>query len=277
LTGSGEEKSRNRRDYRPTLEAAEALRLLSSASAGALFPGLAAEHELQAAPGQSARTPVDDFVAVSNATWDAALVQAQVAEISSAVGPTAANAARTTTSTGDPTAHSSGLTQLNKYLGRAWYRTGVPVQMHEDSSQAVFTTLLQRLGRQRFEALVSDVGCSGIKDVLSRETNEGADFFRAVDMVKKRAHRERVFLPLDVADVPESSDHTESRARREALREAIDHSLSCREASLINDTLMGKTPAEIALHWSVTPKTVSNEKTRVIQKLREALLAREAD
>ncbi len=81
LTVRGEEKSRNRRDYRPTLEAAEALRLLSSASAGALFPGLAAEHELQAAPGQSAGTPVDDFVAVSNATWDAALVQVQLADL----------------------------------------------------------------------------------------------------------------------------------------------------------------------------------------------------
>ncbi len=125
--------------------------------------------------------------------------------------------------------------------------------MHEDSSQAVFTTLLQRLGRQRFDALVSDVGYSGIKDTLSRETNEGADFLRAVDMVKKRAQRERVFQPLDVADVPESSGNAESRSRREALREAIDHSLSCREASLINDTLTGKTPAEIALHWGVTP------------------------
>jgi hypothetical protein len=237
LTVRGEEKRRNRRDYRPTLEAAEALRLLSSASAGALFSGLAAEHEQQAAPGQYAGTPVDDLVAVSNATWDAALVQTQLAEILSAVGPTAASAARTTTSTGDPTALSSGLTQLNKYLVRAWSRAGIPVQMHEDSSQAVFTTLLQRLGRQRFDALVSDVGYSGIKDVLSRETNEGADFFRAVDMVKKRAQRERVFQPLDVADVPESSGHTESRARSEALREAIDHSLSCREASLINDTL----------------------------------------
>jgi FixJ family two-component response regulator len=277
LTGRGKEKSRNRRDYRPTLEAAEALRLLSSASVGALFPGLAAEHELQAAPGQSAETPVDDFVAASNATWDAALVQAQLAEILSAVGPTATNAARTTASTGDPTALSSGLTQLNKYLGRAWYRAGIPVQMHEDSSQAVFTTLLQRLGRDRFDALVSNVGHSGIKGVLSRETSEGVDFYRAVDMVKKRAQRERVFQPLDVADVPESSGHTESRTRSEALREAIDHSLSRRDAGLINDTLKGKTPAEIALQWGVTPKTVSNEKTRVIQELREALRAREAD
>ena len=149
--------------------------------------------------------------------------------------------------------------------------------MHEDGSQAVFTTLLQQLGRDRFDALVSDVGHSGIKDVLGRETSEGVDFFRAVDMVKKRVQRERVFQPIDAADAPESSGDLETLARREALREAIDLSLSHREARLINDTLMGKTPAEIALHWSVTPKTVRNEKSRVFQELREALLAQEAD
>jgi DNA-binding CsgD family transcriptional regulator len=36
--------------------------------------------------------------------------------------------------------------------------------------------------------------------------------------------------------------------------------------------LQGKTPAEIAQQWGVAPKTVSNEKTRVIQKLRDALV-----
>ena len=38
-----------------------------------------------------------------------------------------------------------------------------------------------------------------------------------------------------------------------------------------------QTPAEIALQWGVAPKTVSNEKTRAIQKLREALVADLAD
>jgi DNA-binding CsgD family transcriptional regulator len=38
---------------------------------------------------------------------------------------------------------------------------------------------------------------------------------------------------------------------------------------------MGKTPAEIALQWGVAPKTISNEKSRVLQKLREALVDHE--
>ena len=187
------------------------------------------------------------------------------------------SAGKITPSDADPAALSSGLAQLNKYLSRAWYRAAIPVQSHEDSSQAVYATLLQHLGRARFDALVSDVGHSGIKDVFTRETNEGVAFFRAVDMVKKRVQRERIYQSLETVEPPSPSASSGTVAWREALREAIDHNLSPREASLINDTLMGKTPAEIALHWGVAPKTISNEKTRVLQKLRDALLAQAAD
>jgi DNA-binding CsgD family transcriptional regulator len=254
----------------------EALRLLSSTSAAASLPGLAAEHNLLADPGTTT-LPRLDVTPVASAAWDAALVQTHLAEILAGVSTVAGTPAPAQATPADAAALNSGLTQLGKYLNRTWYRAGIPVQMHEDCSQAVFTTLLQHLGRDRFDALVSDVGHSGIKDVFSRETNEGVDFFRAVDMIKKRAQRERVFQPLDAVEPLASSVKSETRAWHEALREAIDHSLSPREASLINDTLMGKTPAEIALIWGVAPKTISNEKTRVIQKLRDALLAQTSD
>ena len=66
---------------------------------------------------------------------------------------------------------------------------------------------------------------------------------------------------------------TRVKAHRSAppFKEAIEKKLNPREAALIQDTLMGKTPAEIASQWGVAPKTVSNEKTRVLQKLRLAL------
>ena len=94
---------------------------------------------------------------------------------------------------------------MNKYLNRAWYRAGIPAQLHDDSSQAVYATLLQNLGRQRFDALVGDVGNWGIRDVFTRETSEGVAFFRAVDMVKKRAQREKVHQSLDSVDVPSNA------------------------------------------------------------------------
>ena len=53
----------------------------------------------------------------------------------------------------------------------------------------------------------------------------------------------------------------------------IDSVLSPREAELIRETMRGKTPAEIASQWGVAPKTVSNEKSRALGKLRESLSA----
>jgi DNA-binding CsgD family transcriptional regulator len=249
----------------------EALRLLSSGTAATALPGVAAEHHLL--PGNEAGNPHQNALpSVSGETWDAALLQTELADLfpssNSRYGSPPVDV-----SPRDTAAVTSGLVQLNKYLGRAWYRAGIPPQMHEDCTQAVYTTMLQQLGRNQFESLLSDVGHSGIKDVLSRETNEGVDFFRAVDMIKKRSLRERAFVSLDSVDVPAAAASSETKARSAALREAIDHSLSPREASLIQETLMGKTPAEIALHWGVAPKTVSNEKTRVLQKLRSVLLA----
>jgi DNA-directed RNA polymerase specialized sigma24 family protein len=138
--------------------------------------------------------------------------------------------------------------------------------------------MLQNLGRPGFDRLAGSVGRQGVRVVLNRDTPDGPDFFRAIDMVKKRAQRERAFQPLDerVADlaaVSGSDGASESAAWRGALDDAIDHHLNAREASLIRDTLLGKSPAEIAHSWGVAPKTVSNEKTRALHKLREALTA----
>ncbi len=260
------------------LEAMEALRLLSTAGLTAQVTGLAAEHNILPDPLAGPLPARADQPAFSSDAWDAALFQTHLADLLPAPSSvTVSGSAPTTRTTSDPAAMASGLAQLNRYLSRAWYRAAIPPQSHEDSSQAVYATLLQHLGRARFDALVSDVGHSGIKDVFTRETNEGVAFFRAVDMVKKRAQRERLHQSLDTVEPPAPSVASETLAWREALREAIDHNLSPREASLINDTLMGKTPAEIALHWGVAPKTVSNEKTRVIQKLRDVLLAQAAN
>ena len=49
--------------------------------------------------------------------------------------------------------------------------------------------------------------------------------------------------------------------------------MSPREAALIRETLQGRTPAEIAQAWGMAPKTISNEKTRALHKLRDCLAA----
>jgi DNA-binding NarL/FixJ family response regulator len=285
LASGGEERSRRRRDYRPTVEGLEALRLLSAAQAH-LLPGMVVERDSLAESGHEPLTsgPEAHPSPVSNETWDAALGLTRLADLlsdsgttSGASAPSASAATAGTASQAiDPALVNSGLSQLKRYLNRTWARAGIPAQVHDDSSQAVYATLLQNLGRQQFDALVGEVGQWGIRDVFSRETSDGIAFFRAVDMVKKRAQREKVHQSLDGVDVPSHRGDQQARAAlRAALQDAISQSLNPREAALIHDTLLGKTPAEIALQWGVAPKTISNEKSRVIQKLREALVDQE--
>lgn len=250
---SSERRSKTRRAYAPAVEPLEAFRLLDRGAAPFL-PGLSAEHGPPIAPA-SATPPLD--------AWDAALDQTRLADL---LVPTPA---RVDT---DPAAARAGLDQLERYLGRAWFRAGIPVQKHADCTQAVYVSMLQNLGRDGFDRLARDVGDQGIRDVLSKETSEGPDFFRAIDTVKKRALREKSFQPLDATEIP-GSRASDADHWREALQEAITRSLNPREADLVRETLLGKTPAEIAAQWGVAPKTVSNEKTRAIQKLREVLVA----
>ncbi len=256
-------RGRTKRSYQPGVEALEALRLLAGIASMPLGPPIAL--------GSTAVPLGPDTTAVPGNAWDEALLASRVADLI-----TPAQVA-TSSAPVDSSAIASGMAQLDRYLSRAWYRAGIAPQAHDDCTQAVYTTLLTTLGRDRFDSLVADVGHSGIRDVLSRETPEGPDFFRAIDTVKKRAQRERVYQPIDTVDVPDSSaDGSTQSDWRGALREAIDRSLSPREAELIHATLQGRTPAEIAHQWGVAPKTVSNEKSRVIQKLRDVLVGASA-
>lgn len=265
---SGKAGGKRRRSYRPTVEAMEALRLLSSVTQ--FLPDLAIQRDAISHP-----SPVGTDLAENQTAWDEALTQTHLADL---FGPAASNSEPSVSVPSDPKAVDAGLSQLNRYLNRAWFRAGIPTQLHDDASQAVYVSLLQNMGSARFEGLLAGIGKSGIRDVLSRETSDGPDFFRAVDTVKKRFQRERTFQTLDAVDAASTPTGEDALSLwRGALQEAIDHSLTPREASLVYDTLMGKTPAEIASQWGVAPKTVSNEKTRVIAKLRDAMVADMSD
>ena len=291
----------SRRRYAPKLEALEALRLLD---AGALkLVSVVADHGALSGPGTGsvAATVVAPSLpsgwpgiapavgSPGSAAWDEALSQTvgthwlDLLEPSVAQTPTAAPATTTTATTAstlsDSQALDAGLRQLDRYLGRAWGRAGIPASQQEDCTQAVHAALLEELGRPAFDQMVTAVGRQGIPQVLNRDSQLGPDFFRAVDMIKKRALRQRTFLALD--EQPEPAAQTTSTTLggdgadtwRGVLNEAINRTLNPREANLIRATLQGFSPAEIAQQWGLAPKTVSNEKTRALAKLREALVA----
>ena len=251
---------RSKRAYRPGLEPLEALRPLSMAPS--LVAGLPVDVGSSAGFVDDSVSPDRDSIA-----WDVALSRSMVSDLIS-TGSGDSFRLRTV----DPADVASGLSQLDRYLGRAWYRAGISPQAHDDCTQAVYAGLLESFGSDRFERLVADIGQNGIKDVLSRETPEGPDFFRTIDTVKKRAQREKVYLSLDSIEPANNSPDSVATDRRAGeLRETIEHALTPREAALVRATLDGATPAEIAQDWGVASKTISNEKSRVFQKLREVL------
>ena len=255
---NGEGRKTHRRSYLPKVEALEALLLLDAA------PRSLAPIAVEVAPVETPTASAD--VPVGHDAWDVALDATRLDDLLPAeprfLIPVEANRV------------ASGLSQLDRYLARSWARAGIAPQQYEDCSQAVYATLLQNWGRQPFEQLLSEVGTFGIRETLSRETAEGPEFFRAIDTVKKRAQRERTYVTLDQAAPLASAQRDDpSQDWRGALHEAIASSLTPRETALIQATLRGETPSEIAHHMGLAPKTVSNEKTRAIQKLREALVA----
>ena len=208
-----------------------------------------------------AEPPIDAATdqAIDSDAWDQALGLSEIAELIAVRDGS------------EPETIHRGLDQLDRYLGRTWARAGLPSHKHDDCTQAVYLSLLDNLGRDGFDGLVAEVGRVGIRDVLSRETPEGPDFFRAIDATKKRAQRERTHHSLDEGSVDPAGPSTE-RDWSNTLDEAFERVLNPREADLMRSTLAGMTPAEIAERWGVAPKTVSNEKTRAFQKLRSFLV-----
>jgi RNA polymerase sigma factor (sigma-70 family) len=269
----GIEGRKPRRRYAPKVEVLEALRLLDASSSG--LPVVAAA--LAAWPDSAgSAAPASAVPGTNHDAWDLAIHQA------AGTDPLDTDAFATTTASPSTPAQAdvdAGLSQLDRYLARCWSRAGIAPQQQDDCTQAVYATLLQNLGRDGFDDLAADIGQNGIPQVLNRDSTLGPDFFRAVDMVKKRATRQKAFVALDEQTEPYTTAGTDGAAEnwRGVLNEAIDRSLNPREADLIRATLQGFSPAEIASRWGVAPKTVSNEKTRALQKLRDALVDQLAD
>jgi hypothetical protein len=246
LNGPGRQKKR--RSYLPAVEPLEGRRL----ARGSPFdlPGLAVEHESPADSVALTEPPASGTAAV------AALAVARRSRARAGAG-----------------LHQPGLAELSRYLDRSWSRAGISPQRHDDCSQEVYLTLLEGWGPDRFQRMVGDIDRLGIRGVLRRETADGPDFFRAIDRVKARARRERSCPSLDDADAVAAPRREDLAMQQRAdLNEAVAQEFGPRDAALIDATLAGETPAEIAARWGIAAKTVSNEKTRVLHKLRERLL-----
>ena len=97
MASADEKKGRSQRRYRPTVERLEAVRLLSSATQAHPLAGVVAEHDLRAEASETVSHLGDGSQAVSSATWDAALVQTELADILGTGGGSTGTALSSTT------------------------------------------------------------------------------------------------------------------------------------------------------------------------------------
>ena len=269
-------RDKRRHAYQPEVEGLEALRLLNgsvcpppSVAEVAPIPDLAAD---PAASTAAATAPVGAVLPPapgSHVAWDTALEQAQLGDWLETLLDAGAEGLQGGSEANDP-ALRGGVEDLARYLNTAWRRAGIPPQKFDDCSQSVFMTLLENYGREQFDGLVREVPDRGIAGVFRPETESGKEFYRAIDAAKKRAQRERSLSSLDAPeDFGVSMPADEWGEARADLREAMDQVLTPREADLIRSLLAGEDAGEIAGRWGVAPKTVLNEKSRVLQKLRD--------
>ena len=195
------------------------------------------------------------------ATWDLALLETRLADLRKPAGRAA-----------DPGGDRLGLLfGIEPLPDPDLVSSRMPEGRHEDCSPEVYLGLLLILGRDEFDPLVGDIGHRGIRDVVNRGPHGDPTSF-----ARSTPSRSVPSASAFPAAGPERRDRVAGRGRRpeppeRGLAGAIDVSLSPREAALIRATLEGKTPAEIASEMGLTPKTISNEKCRVIQKLRRTL------
>lgn len=310
--GTGRNKAR--RDYLPHLESLESLRLLAPLAPGAevapvpggavadpaaAFPESAASLEVAARFTQrDSIVPVAPEPATASVNPDRSLDSFDPLAAFLEATRAALEESETTRLTLEwaeaevEAATHSGVDQMNRYLSRTWERAGVPSHQRDDCTQAVFVTLLERLGRPAFDRAMVWVGQHGVHDLFQRETPLGPDFLRALQTVKKRAQRVRSFISLDddahgplassLADPngpsgsllplgPAALGPDDPTRGRLTIQEAMHNLLSPREARLLQATLEGMSPTEIAAELGVSPKTVSNDKCLVFRKLRDRL------
>jgi RNA polymerase sigma factor (sigma-70 family) len=163
--------------------------------------------------------------------------------------------------------------QLIRYLSRSWTRAGIAGSSRDDCTQSVFAELLEELGRQRFDIFLQVIARSNIPTAMEMMPPEGRAFLRVIDRIKKRARRCRRGSSLVEGADPAtlSRSKIEETRQMDDLREAIDVYLTPREVDLIEASLRGEKPSEVASRWGLDAKTVSNEKSRVIRKLRDAV------
>lgn len=158
---------------------------------------------------------------------------------------------------------------LERYLERCWQAAAVPARLRADATQAVYASLLERLGRERFEAVAKAIGERCFGQRYPRESDEHRALVRAIWTVRAQLRRAKQHSSLANLAEPAATPHDTNNELADAVHSTLDH----RRRQIILWTLAGMTPREIAAQVGLSPKTVNNQKSLAIDALRATLCA----
>jgi DNA-binding CsgD family transcriptional regulator len=157
----------------------------------------------------------------------------------------------------DDAGQQDAVRDITRYCQACWRNARLPADRWPDCTQQVFTRLLERVPTDNWGEL------------LTAETEDRKEFFRAIDAVKKRTQRARRYVDL-AADFADNRNQSGShlREQREAVEMASAAVLSPRQQKIVAMTANGWAVPDIAAELKTTPERVSDEKYKAIRKLR---------
>jgi RNA polymerase sigma factor (sigma-70 family) len=152
----------------------------------------------------------------------------------------------------------AAVTDISRYCQACWRNARLPADRWGDCTQQVFIRLLERVDPDSWDRVLIDL-----------ESPERREFVRAIDAVKKRTQRARMYVSLS----PDHADRTggvdaELRDKRDAVAVAANGVLSPRQKRIVELSAGGWAVPDIASELGTTVERVSDEKYKAIRKLR---------
>lgn len=152
------------------------------------------------------------------------------------------------------------IADISRYCTACWRNARLHPDSWSDCTQEVFCRLLERVAPDTWGR------------ILKVEGEERREFLRAIDTVKKRTQRARVWSSRSIESVADRREMQERRLGddRDTLRNVAEL-LSTRQQRILQLSVEGWSVHEIAEELEVPAERVSDEKYKAIRKLREHL------
>lgn len=168
--------------------------------------------------------------------------------------------ANNSASAAESTSPDRAISDISRYCTACWRNARLHPDSWNDCTQEVLVRLLERVAPETWGS------------ILKVEGAERRELLRAIDTVKKRSQRQRVWSSRCLEAVADRRELREHRLtdEREAVR-TVANRLSTRQQRILQLTVEGFSAHEIAEQLRLPPERVSDEKYKAIRKLRDYL------